>query len=99
MMMTNQTSIQEVLFFPQMRPESFEASGGDADFSDLGVPDAWAEHLVAAGFTTPDEVLSAKPTQLHQRLNGFRKKNKLDVPALGLDEVTAWFANAEQAAP
>ena len=99
MMMTNQTSIQEVLFFPQMRPESFDTSGGDADFSALGVPSDWSEHLVAAGFNTPADVLAAKPTQVHQRLNGFRKKNKLDVPALGLDEVTAWFANAEQAAP
>ena len=94
MMMTNQTSIQEVLFFPQMRPEAFETSGGDADFSALGVPDVWAEHLVAAGFITPDELLASKPTQVHQRLNGFRKKNKLDVAALQLDEVTAWFDNA-----
>jgi lysyl-tRNA synthetase class 2 len=98
MMMTNQTSIQEVLFFPQMRPESFETSGGNADFSSLGVPEAWAEHLVAAGFTTPDDVLGAKPTQVHQRLNGFRKKNKLDVPALSLEEVTAWYSNAESPA-
>ncbi len=98
MMMTNQTSIQEVLFFPQMRPESFDTSGGDADFSTLGVPSDWSEHLVAAGFSAPADVLAAKPTQVHQRLNGFRKKNKLDVPALSLDEVTAWFANAEQAA-
>ena len=94
MMMTNQTSIQEVLFFPQMRPEAFDTSGGDADFSALGVPDVWAEHLVAAGFITPDELLASKPTQVHQRLNGFRKKNKLDVAALQLDEVTAWFDNA-----
>ena len=94
MMMTNQTSIQEVLFFPQMRPEAFDTSGGDADFSALGVPDIWAEHLVAAGFNTPDELLASKPTQVHQRLNGFRKKNKLDVAALQLDEVTAWFDNA-----
>ena len=99
MMMTNQTSIQEVLFFPQMRPEAFDTSGGDADFSALGVPDVWAEHLVAAGFNTPDELLSSKPTQVHQRLNGFRKKNKLDVAALQLDEVTAWFDNAGTPAP
>ncbi len=98
MMMTNQTSIQEVLFFPQMRPESFETAGGDADFSTLGVPETWAEHLVAAGFTTPQDVLDAKPTQVHQRLNGFRKKNKLDIPALSLEEVSAWYEGAENPA-
>ena len=95
MMMTNQASIQEVLFFPQMRPESFETAGGEADFSTLGVPEAWAEHLVSAGFTTPQDVLEAKPTQVHQRLNGFRKKNKLDLAALSLEEVSAWYASAE----
>jgi lysyl-tRNA synthetase class 2 len=99
MMMTNQTSIQEVLFFPQMRSEAFETAGGDANFSALGVPEIWAEHLVAAGFTTPDELLASKPTQVHQRLNGFRKKNKLDIAALQLDDVTAWFNNAGNAAP
>ena len=99
MMMTNQTSIQEVLFFPQMRPEAFDTAGGEANFSALGVPGIWAEHLVAAGFTTPDELLASKPTQVHQRLNGFRKKNKLDVDALQLDDVTAWFDNAGNAAP
>ena len=98
MMMTNQTSIQEVLFFPQMRPESFETAGGDADFSALGVPEEWAEHLAAAGFTTPQDVLDAKPTQVHQRLNGFRKKNKLDIPALSLEEVSAWYEGAENPA-
>ena len=80
---------------PQMRPESFETAGGDADFSALGVPGAWADHLVAAGFTTPQDVLDAKPTQVHQRLNGFRKKNKLDIPALSLEEVSAWYEGAE----
>ena len=32
-----------------------------------------------------------KPEALHQKLNGFRKKNKLDIPALGLDQVKSWF--------
>jgi len=95
MMMTNQTSIQEVLFFPQMRPESFDTTGGDADFSALDVPKHWEEHLVSAGFKSARDVLDTKPTQVHQRLNGYRKKNKLDIPALSLEEVSAWYASAE----
>ena len=50
---------------------------------------------MAAGFTTPNDVLEAKPTQVHQRLNGFRKKNKLDLAALSLEEVSAWYAGAD----
>jgi len=53
---------------------------------------------VAAGFTTPNDVLEAKPTQVHQRLNGFRKKNKLDLAALSLEEVSAWYAGADNSA-
>ena len=43
-------------------------------------------------------MLDAKPTQVHQRLNGFRKKNKLDIPALSLEEVSAWYEGAENPA-
>ncbi len=91
MMLTNQSSIQEVLFFPQMRPEKFEAAPKPADFVKIGVPQDWAEHVIAAGFGTVAQLREAKPTAVHQKLNGFRKKNKLDIPALQLDEVEAWM--------
>lgn len=91
MLLTGKTTIQEVLLFPQMRPEKFE-TGPDLDaFREVGVPEAWLEHLPAAGFTSKEELLEAKPTAVHQKLNGFRKKNKLDIPALQLDEVQAWY--------
>ena len=59
------------------------------------------DHLTTGhlGRRLEDELLASKPTQVHQRLNGFRKKNKLDIAALQLDDVTAWFNNAGNAAP
>ncbi len=92
MLVTGNASIQEVLFFPQMRPEKKAVAAGPADFTAIGVPEAWAEHVIAAGFNTVETLRKEKPTAVHQKLNGFRKKNKLDVPTLQLDEVEAWMA-------
>ena len=91
MMLTNQDSIQEVLFFPQMRPEKWETVASPADFQAIGVPVDWSEHIVQAGYHTVEALRNNKPAALHQKLNGFRKKNKLDLPALGLDQVESWF--------
>lgn len=91
MMLTNQESIQEVLFFPQMRPEKFDTVASPKDFEAIGVPAEWSVHIVQAGYHTVERLLANKPAALHQKLNGFRKKNKLDVAALALDVVEGWF--------
>lgn len=95
MMLTDQRSIQEVLFFPQMRPEVFQTGPDFGALEALGIPKDWVEHVAAAGFETPAAVQEAKPTALREKLNGFRKKNKLDLPALSLEEVEAW-SSAQQ---
>ena len=91
MLLTNNSSIQEVLFFPQMRPEKFQTGPDLKAFQSLGVPGTWAEHMSKAGFASVDELLEAKPTAVHQKLNGYRKKNKLEIPALLIEEVEAWY--------
>ena len=91
MMLTNQDSIQEVLFFPQMRPEKFDTVSSPAEFQAIGVPADWSEHIVQAGYHTIEALRNNKPAALHQKLNGYRKKNKLDVAALSLDVVESWF--------
>ena len=89
MLLTDRSSIQEVLFFPQMRPEEVTSSGGAADWGP--VPDEWQDAAEGAGYASWEAMQAYKPTQVHQTLNGYRKKNKLDVPALQLEEVRAWF--------
>jgi lysyl-tRNA synthetase, class II len=91
MLLTNNSSIQEVLFFPQMRPEKFQTGPDLKAFQSIGVPGTWAEHMSKAGFSSVDELLEAKPTAVHQKLNGYRKKNKLEIPALLIEEVEAWY--------
>ena len=91
MMLTDQTSIQEVLFFPQMRPEVFESGPDAAGLEAMGISPSWVEHVIAAGYESPAAMEGVKPAGLREKLNGFRKKNKLDLPALSIDEVQGWF--------
>ncbi|MFM9004765.1 MAG: lysine--tRNA ligase, partial [Flavobacteriales bacterium] len=89
-------AIQEVLVFPQMRPEKFERADSPADFEAIGVSVDWAPHVIKAGYDSLEKLWAAKPTAVHQNLNGYRKKNKLEIPAVQLDEVDRWFAAAKK---
>jgi len=94
MLLTNQSSIQEVLFFPQMRPEKIKKPVSTADFIQIGVPESWAVHLIKAGFNSVDNLKDEKPAVIQQKMNGYRKKNKLELAALQLDEIEKWIENA-----
>ena len=91
MLLTGQTQIQEVLLFPMMRPEVHKKAATKEDFMAVGVPEVWAEVLVKQNYTTVEMMQSEKPSALREKLNGIRKKNKMDVPALQLEEVEKWI--------
>jgi len=95
MIMTNQPSIQEVLFFPQMRPEAKKKVFTVQDFIDLGVSEIWAEYVMPAGFVNPKQLKESKISVIQQKLNGYRKKNKLDIPAIQIEEIESWLSNME----
>ncbi|OAQ42059.1 lysine--tRNA ligase [Pedobacter psychrophilus] len=91
MMMTNQSSIQEVLFFPQMRAEKKAKVYTDDDFINLGIPNEWVPVLRKMGFNTPEELKAANPNKVFNDLGGMRKKLKLEIAIPTKDEVMAWF--------
>jgi lysyl-tRNA synthetase, class II len=93
MFMTNQPSIQDVLLFPQMRPEKKSLPIGDPDeaFVKIGVPESWVEVLRKQGFKTTAQLKEANPNKLLNDLGGLRKKMKLDIPALKLEDIKAWI--------
>jgi len=91
MLMTNQQSIQDVLFFPQMRPEKVVKQASNADYNAQGVPDAWVPVLQKMGLTTIEALKAANPNKVFNDLGGLRKKMKLDVPMPTKDEVLKWF--------
>jgi lysyl-tRNA synthetase, class II len=92
MLMTNQSSIQEVLFFPQMRPEAVKKTFTAEDFIALGISKDWAHHLIPAGFVNPESLKKSKPSTIQQQLNGYRKKNKLDINSIQLEDINNWLA-------
>lgn len=92
MLMTNQSTIQEVLFFPQMRPEKKEKIFSAQDFMAAGIPPGWSEVLVQMGFKSLDDLKAANPNKLFNDLGGMRKKLKLDLGMPAPDEVKGWLS-------
>ncbi|MCP4553153.1 MAG: lysine--tRNA ligase [Bacteroidetes bacterium] len=90
MIMTNSDSIQDVLFFPQMRPEKKSNVASDLDFMNLGVPEVWMPAIRKAGFNTIEAFKGANLNKLMNDLGGLRKKMKLDVPGLKIEELESW---------
>lgn len=90
MLFTNNQSIQEVIFFPQMKPETSKAKPKREDFVEIGIDEKWIDHVIGV-YRSKENLLSNKPTQVHQKLNGYRKKNKLSIDALQLIDVEKWF--------
>lgn len=92
MILTNSPSIQEVLFFPQMRPEKKVMVSKDEDFEDVGVPAAWIPVLRQAGYNQLEALKKTSASQLFNQLGGLRKKMKLELALPTLDEIKAWIA-------
>ncbi len=90
MFMTGQESIQDVLFFPQMRPEKKEHIDPKEKYLELGIDEGWIPVIQKLGFKTIDGLKAAKPGKLHQDLCGFNKKNKLGLKNPSLDDVKNW---------
>ncbi len=95
MLMTGQTTIQEVLFFPQMRPEKTQRRDSQEAFETVGVPADWVAPLYKAGVLTVDALgATASAGKLQQELCGINKKFKLELKNPTIDEVSAWTATA-----
>ena len=92
MLMTNQSTIQEVLFFPQMRPEKKVKVTEDQDFVDAGIPAEWVQAIRKMGINTIEDLKAANPNKVFNDLGGMRKKLKLDLPMPGKEDVMSWFA-------
>ncbi|MDB5242982.1 MAG: lysyl-tRNA synthetase [Spirosoma sp.] len=93
MIMTNQPSIQDVLFFPQMRPEKKVDLSTDVDFIEAGVPAVWVPAVQRLGYLTVDQLRAASPNKLFNDLGGVRKKLKMDAPMPTMIDVRGWTGN------
>ena len=91
MLMTGQTTIQEVLFFPQKRPEKVVKRDQEDAYTTLGIPAEWVAPLQKAGYLTVDSLDGANPGKVHQEICGLNKKFKLGLTNPSVDNVAAWI--------
>ncbi len=96
MFMTNQPSIQDVLFFPQMRPEKRVVNDPVEAYVAIGVPEEWVEPIQKMGFVTVESMKKVAHGKFFNDLCGFNKKNKLGLKAPSIDEVASWCAPVEE---
>ncbi len=92
MIMTNSESIQDVLFFPQMKPEK-EPVNECEKFEKAGIPKQWAKLLVELGYELNQEFKNENPNKIFNDLCKIRKKAKLDVSAPNSNEIKQWQDN------
>lgn len=90
MLMTGQTAIQEVLFFPQMRPERVVKKDAAAKYMELGIPEAWVPVIQKAGYNLVEDMKDVNPQKLHQDICGINKKYKLELANPSVNDVTEW---------
>ena len=91
MLMTNSSSIQDVLLFPQMKPEKRAEEDSAEIFEALGIPTVWVEVLRKMNYKKIAQLKEIKASKLFNDLCGFNKKNQLGLPNPGMDEVTKWL--------
>lgn len=92
MFMTNNLSIQDVLFFPQMKPEKKAEIDSPEKFMEMGIPEDWVEVIFKAGFKKVEELKEENPNKLHQTLCGLNKKNKMGLKNPSQDDIKNWLA-------
>ena len=95
MLMTGQQAIQEVLFFPQMKPEKAAKKDGPEKFVALGIPEAWVAVIQKAGIVTTADLKGLNPNKFHQDICGLNKKNKLELTNPSKEDVAEWISKSE----
>ena len=91
MLMTGKTFIQEVLFFPQMKPEKSAPKDPVAKYTALGIDEAWVPVIQKAGYNVVESMKEVNPQKLHMEICGINKKYKLELPNPSVADVQAWI--------
>ena len=96
MLMTGQTTIQEVLFFPQMRPEKKIPKSTVAEWAALGVQEEWVPVLNKAGYHLVSDIREVKAQKLQMDVCGVNKKYKLGYNNPKVEDFQVWIDKANE---
>lgn len=94
MLMTGKEFIQEVLLFPQMKPEAKMPQSSVKEWAELGVDEPWVYVLRKAGFNLISDIKDEKAQGLQQKLGEINKKYKLGYEKPSVEEVQHWIDKA-----
>ena len=92
MLMTGNAFIQEVLFFPQMRPEKADPKDSVAKYVELGIAEEWVPVIQKAGYNLVSAMKEVNPQKLHMDICGINKKYKLGLTNPSVDQVAEWIS-------
>ena len=95
MLMTGQEYIQEVLLFPQMKPEAKVPQSSMKEWAEIGVPEDWVYVLRKCGFNLIQNIKEEKAQGLQQKLGEINKKYKLGYDKPSVDEIQQWIDKAQ----
>ena len=95
MLMTGKTFIQEVLFFPQMKPEKKAPRSSVAEWAALGVEEKWVAVLNKCGYYLVSDIREVNPQKLQMDVCGVNKKYKLGYDNPKVDEFAAWIEKSK----
>ena len=98
MLMTGQTTIQEVLFFPQMKPEKKIPQSSIKEWGEIGVSEEWAYVLRKAGFNLISDIRDEKAQGLQQKIGEINKKYKLGYEKPSVNDIQTWIDAAANVA-
>ncbi|MGM9729216.1 MAG: lysine--tRNA ligase [Prevotella sp.] len=98
MLMTGQTTIQEVLFFPQMKPEKKIPQSSIKEWGEIGVSEEWTYVLRKAGFNLISDIRDEKAQGLQQKIGEINKKYKLGYEKPSVNDIQAWIDAAANVA-
>ena len=96
MLMTGKTFIQEVLFFPQMKPEKKIPQSTPAEWAEIGVSEEWVPVLRKAGFNLIQNIKDEKAQGLQQKIGDIVKKYKLEMQKPSVDDIAKWIEAANK---
>ncbi len=91
MLMTGKSYIQEVLLFPQMRPEKTVPKDNAVKYTGLGIPEEWVPPIQKAGYNLVSDMKDVNPQKLHMDICGVNKKYKLNLTNPTVDQVAEWI--------
>ncbi len=91
MFMTGQESIQEVMFFPQMRPEKVTKKDPASKYAELGIAEDLVPVIQKAGYFTLEDIKEGKAQKIRQDLGEVNKKYKLELALPSVDDIEGWI--------